>query len=83
MAFIFLNLRCHIGQSVEISIEMLEMLANYDVSDVVATPHFYANHDTPERFLKRRAEAWSKLRAAMPNESELPKIILQWQMESG
>lgn len=62
--------------SIEESLAMLRTEAEHGVSHVVATPHFYANHDTPERFLKRRAEAWSKLQAAMPNESELPKIIL-------
>lgn len=62
--------------SVEESLAMLRMEAEHGVSHVVATPHFYANHDTPERFLKRRSEAWERLQAALAGEPELPKITL-------
>lgn len=64
------------SHSVEESLAMLRMEAEQGVSHVVATPHFYANNDTPERFLKRRAEAWERLQAAMANEAELPEITL-------
>jgi protein-tyrosine phosphatase len=42
---------------------------------VVATPHFYPNHDTPERFLNRRAAALEDLRAAMAGKEDLPQVI--------
>ena len=38
-------------------------------------PHFYANHDTPERFLRRRAAAWEMLQTAMAQEAGLPEVI--------
>lgn len=55
---------------------MLRMEAEQGVTHVVATPHFYASYDTPERFLKRRATAWEKLQTALVNEPGLPKITL-------
>jgi protein-tyrosine phosphatase len=64
------------SRSVEESLAMLRMEAEQGVRHVVATPHFYANNDTPERFLNRRAEAWERLQAAMAAEPELPKITL-------
>jgi protein-tyrosine phosphatase len=64
------------SRSVEESLAMLRMEAEQGVTRVVATPHFYARNDTPERFLKRRAEAWGKLQAALVDQPELPKIIL-------
>ena len=64
------------SRSVEESLEMLRTEAQQGIGTVVATPHFYANHDTPERFLNRRAVAWEKLQAAMTNEAHLPAVIL-------
>lgn len=46
------------------SVRMLDALWAQGVRRVAATPHFYANHDTPQRFLRRRAEAEKKLRQA-------------------
>ncbi len=48
--------------NVETSVRMLEELYGQGVRRVAATPHFYANHDSPERFLRRREEAVRKLR---------------------
>jgi protein-tyrosine phosphatase len=55
---------------------MLRAEAQQGIGTVVATPHFYANHDTPERFLKRRTAAWEKLQAAMATQPELPTVTL-------
>jgi protein-tyrosine phosphatase len=64
------------SRSVEESLEMLRTEARQGIGTVVATPHFYANHDTPERFLRRRAAAWEMLHAAMAQEAGLPEVIL-------
>ena len=64
------------SRSVEESLEMLRAEARQGIGTVVATPHFYANHDTPERFLRRRAAAWEMLQTAMAQEASLPEIIL-------
>lgn len=50
--------------SVEQSLAMLRELATQGIRYVVATPHFYANHDAPERFLRRRQAALERLMAA-------------------
>lgn len=62
--------------SVEASIEMLRMEARQGIRHVVATPHFYANHDSPARFLARRNEAEARLREAMEAVPDLPTISI-------
>ena len=49
------------SKSVEESIEMLKALASQGVSEVIATPHFYANDETVESFLSRRRESYERL----------------------
>lgn len=61
--------------SVEESIAMLRMEAAQGISRVVATPHFYPNHDSPERFLARREAAVSRLKAALAEHPDLPQVI--------
>jgi protein-tyrosine phosphatase len=53
---------------------MLQMEAEQGITQVVATPHFYAHSDSPERFLRRRSEAESRLREALEMHPELPKV---------
>lgn len=48
----------------ETSVRMLDAMYAQGIRRVAATPHFYANHDSPERFLRRRAAAAEKLRQA-------------------
>ena len=60
----------------EMSLKMLRILAKQGVTHVVATPHFYPQHDTPERFLRRRAEAEAVLREAMAGEPGLPALSI-------
>lgn len=62
--------------SVEESMAMLRMEAEQGISRVIATPHFYANHDNPERFLARRAKAAERLRLAMAGQKGLPTVEL-------
>ena len=58
--------------SLEESLAMLTLEAEQGVRHVVATPHFYAHHDTPEAFLSRRAAAEAMLREALKDHPELP-----------
>lgn len=62
--------------SVEESIALLEMEAKQGVTHVVATPHFYAQHDSPENFLRRRAEAKALLDEKLKKHPGLPEISL-------
>lgn len=58
----------------EESITMLRMLSRQGVRRVVATPHFYPDQDSPERFLARRAAAEARLRAEMEKHPDLPEL---------
>ena len=62
------------SKSLEMSIEMLKMMAKQGVRHVVATPHFYPQSDTPERFLARRKEAEMALREEMRKYPDLPTL---------
>lgn len=61
--------------SVSESIAMLQMEMEQGIHQVVATPHFYPRHDSPERFLARRKEAESLLQEAMAECGNLPQIV--------
>ena len=60
--------------SIEMSIAMLQAAAEQGITHVIATPHFYAYRNTPERFLERRNQAEKILREEMQKYSGLPKL---------
>ena len=62
------------SHSLEESIAMLRIEAEQGVSHVIATPHFYPRHDTPEDFLRKRREAEDLLREEMKKHSDLPAL---------
>lgn len=62
------------SKNMEQSISMLKKSAEQGVDHIVATPHFYAHHDDPERFLRRRAEAETQLREAMAGLEGVPSL---------
>lgn len=62
------------SQSLEQSIAMLQKEAEQGIHHVIATPHFYAQHDKPERFLQKREEAERLLRRELARHKNLPDI---------
>lgn len=58
--------------SAEESAQLLVLLQQQGVTTVAATPHFYANRENPEAFLRRREDAFAKL----PAPKDAPKVIL-------
>ena len=62
------------SSSVEMSIAMLQAAAEQGITHVIATPHFYAQHNTPERFLEKRNHAERILREEMQKHTGLPKL---------
>ncbi len=62
------------SRNLEESLSLLRMLAEQGVDLAAATPHFYANRESPERFLERRAEANEKLKSGMT--PDLPDVRL-------
>lgn len=62
------------SHSVEESLAMLGALREQGIERVIATPHFYADDETVERFLERREQAY---RALLPHLTEdLPQVLL-------
>ena len=59
---------------VEESVEMLLRMKEQGIDVVVATPHFYASHDDPQRFLARRQRAKEKLDTVLTD--AMPKVLL-------
>ena len=64
------------SRSVRQSLEMLRLEGEQGIRRVVATPHFYARQDTPERFLRRRERAWNALRGEMESLENPPLVEL-------
>lgn len=62
------------SRSVDESIQMLKELFLQGITTVVATPHFNANHNSVNDFLKKREESFINLSANI--ESYMPKILL-------
>jgi len=62
------------SSSVEESLEMLKMLSAQGVKKVVATPHFYANDESVDEFLKRRSRSYEMLRPVLND--DLPEVLL-------
>lgn len=58
------------SDSVETSLRMLELWRRQGLELICATPHFYADHNTPERFFRRRGEAYQALTEAMAEYGE-------------
>ncbi len=61
------------SKSVEESIRMLEMLKSQHVGRVVATPHFYPNQQSVDKFLERRKKSYSSLQSSLND--EYPEIV--------
>lgn len=62
------------SRSVSESVSMLNLLKQQGVDTVIATPHFYADNNTVEEFLKDRELSYGKLRANSAD--DLPKVLL-------
>lgn len=64
------------SHSTDESVALLRQLAQQGITHVVATPHFYARHDTPAHFLEKRALAEQRLREEMAKFGDLPELLV-------
>ncbi len=64
------------SKSVEQSIEMLRLMSKQNVNGIFATPHFYADRESPESFLHRRGKSYEALKSAITEDAAVPKIML-------
>ena len=62
------------SKSLDESIQLLDILHQQGVSLVVATPHFYADQRSVERFLTKRQEAYDQLKSGLKEQH--PKVCL-------
>lgn len=63
------------SRSIEESLAMLRTSKGQSISRVFATPHFYAQENTPQEFLQRRQTSWERL-APYLRDNEVPDISL-------
>jgi len=54
------------SKSPEMSMQMLVASAEQGVDSIVCTPHFYADEEYPDSFLRKRTEAVERLKAFAP-----------------
>ena len=64
------------SSSLSQTVEMLKTEYQMGIKTVVATPHFYADVDTPESFLLRRKIAFENINENINNTEGCPEIIL-------
>lgn len=64
------------SRSVEESIAMLQMMVQQGVQTVIATPHFYPQDTTPDRFLEKREAAMDRLLEQLTQNDNYPEIRL-------
>lgn len=63
------------SKNVEMSLAMLRALAGMGVDTVCATSHFYARQNDTAHFCARREQALNALRAALPADEKLPRLL--------
>lgn len=59
------------SKSVEMSLEMIDMLKSQGADAIVLTPHYYSNRISLDDFLKKRDNAFAVLNDALPENSPL------------
>lgn len=71
----YTDYHCHIlphmddgSESLEESLELLQMEKNMGVDKIYLTPHFYGYKENVDSFLKRRDESYNELMDAIPND---------------
>lgn len=62
------------SKSTKESIEMIEKELEMGVDTIVATPHFYATHQSVEKFLKERKHSYEKLCKELEKKSKANNI---------
>ena len=69
------------SQNVEMSVQMLQEELENGIDHVVFTPHFYANHDSIDNFLKRREKSRKQLMAKIERDGELSRMQYEFGAE--
>nr|AHF24706.1 capsular polysaccharide biosynthesis protein [uncultured bacterium Contig783] len=65
------------SRDIEMSMSMLQASISQGIEGIALTPHFYADHSTPDRFLEKRTRAADSLaQAIMEKKIECPPLLL-------
>ena len=56
------------------SLTLVKTLKEQNVETIIATPHFYANIESTEKFFKRRSESYQRLHERLPEGSPAIKL---------
>ena len=64
------------SKDVAMSIEMIRRSVEQGIEGIVFTPHFYADMNSPETFLKKRARALAELEENLYQLPEVPKYTV-------
>lgn len=77
------DVHCHMlpgiddgSKDVAMSLEMIGRSAKQGVQGIVFTPHFYADMNSPETFLSKRAKALAKLEEGLYQVPVVPEYVL-------
>ncbi len=62
------------SKDVDESVRMLRESFRQGVTEIIATPHFYAEENSPKTFLKRRARAYEELKPHLSD--DMPRVFL-------
>ena len=69
------------SRNVEMSVQMLHEELKDSVDHVVCPPHFYANHDSIEHFLKRRGKSIGQLMVEIEKDEKLSRMKYEFGAE--
>lgn len=64
------------SHNIEESLEMIRQEMSQSVDTIFLTPHFYAQEQYPDQFLKRRDQAMERLQNAIPRGETVPTFVL-------
>lgn len=63
------------SKSLDESVKILEMMKEQGITDVIATPHFYAFRENPEEYLKKIQYSYNQLKSHIEG-MNLPNVFL-------
>jgi len=66
----------HGSKNIETSLKQVSLAKRAGISTIVATPHFYMNSDSVEKFVERRDKAYNELTSAL-KESNIEMNIIK------
>ena len=67
------------SKSLDESVKILEMMKEQGITDVIATPHFYAFRENLDEYIKKIQNSYSQLKLHVAD-MDLPDIFLETEV---